>query len=107
MPRYYHSLHQLIRMLLCGLLPAVSLLLAAACQTQDQPASSDALTAPLTTQTAAPAPSADPRVTDLDRVKEGKPAPDFALEDINDRIVHLSDYRGQKNVILIFYRGHF
>lgn len=94
-------------MLLFGLLPVVGLLWAAACQNQDKPASSDALTAPLTTQTAAPAPSIDPRVTDLERVKEGNPAPDFALEDINGNTVHLADYKDKKNVILIFYRGHF
>lgn len=82
-------------------------LLLAACQNQpkDQTASIDALTAPLTTPP--PAPSIDPRITDLARITVGKEAPDFVLEDINSNIVRLSDYRAQKNVILVFYRGHF
>ena len=90
------------RFLLC----AVCLLLSA-CQSQpkEKTASVDALTAPLSTP--APAPSIDPRITDLERIKEGTAAPDFALEDINSNIVRLSDYKGKKNVILIFYRGYF
>jgi peroxiredoxin len=34
-----------------------------------------------------------------------QPAPDFALTDVNGRMVHLSDYRGRKNVVLVFTRG--
>ncbi len=83
------------------------LLLLSACQSQpkDQAASVDALTAPLSTPV--PAPSIDPRITDLARVIVGKEAPDFALEDINSNIIKLSDFRAKKNVILVFYRGHF
>lgn len=107
MPRHDHSLHQTIRTLLFALLLSSGVLLYSACQNQDRPASSEALTAPLTTQSAAPSPSVDPRVTDLERVKEGSVAPDFALEDVNGHTVRLSDYKGKKNVILVFYRGHF
>jgi peroxiredoxin len=32
-------------------------------------------------------------------------APDFAVEDFTGRLVRLSDYRGQKNVVLVFNRG--
>ncbi len=32
-------------------------------------------------------------------------APDFALSDVNGRTVHLSDYRGAKNVVLVLNRG--
>jgi peroxiredoxin len=35
----------------------------------------------------------------------GKSAPDFALPDIGGRTVRLSDYRGKKNVVLVFNRG--
>ena len=45
--------------------------------------------------------------TDLDRVKVGQPAPDFTLEDSDGKNVSLTDYRGKKNVVLVFYRGHW
>jgi cytochrome oxidase Cu insertion factor (SCO1/SenC/PrrC family) len=45
--------------------------------------------------------------TDLDRIKVGQPAPDFTLPDINGKQVSLSDFRGKKNVVLVFYRGHW
>lgn len=42
---------------------------------------------------------------DLARIKVGEIAPDFTLEDHNGSAVTLSDYRGKKGVILVFYRG--
>ena len=45
--------------------------------------------------------------TDLERVKTGQPAPDFALEDVNGKSVSLSDFRGKKSVVLVFYRGYW
>ena len=45
--------------------------------------------------------------TDLERVKTGQPAPDFALEDANGKSVSLSDFRGKKSVVLVFYRGYW
>jgi len=48
-----------------------------------------------------------PLATDLERVKVGQPAPDFTLEDSEGKNVSLADYRGKKNVVLIFYRGHW
>jgi cytochrome oxidase Cu insertion factor (SCO1/SenC/PrrC family) len=45
--------------------------------------------------------------TDLDRMKVGQPAPDFTLEDSDGKSVSLADYRGKKNVVLVFYRGHW
>ena len=33
----------------------------------------------------------------------GSPAPDFALKDQNQKEVKLSDYKGKKNVVLVFY----
>ena len=54
-----------------------------------------------------PPPSVDPRRTDLNRVVMGVVAPDFALEDMNKKLVRLSDFRGKQTVVLVFYRGHF
>lgn len=45
--------------------------------------------------------------TDLERVKVGDPAPDFTLEALAGRRITLSSYRGQQNVVLVFYRGHW
>jgi cytochrome oxidase Cu insertion factor (SCO1/SenC/PrrC family) len=50
---------------------------------------------------------AKPVATDLERVEVGHPAPDFTLEDSEGKNVSLADYRGKKNVVLIFYRGHW
>ena len=33
----------------------------------------------------------------------GQPAPDFALKDQNNQVVTLSEFRGRKNVLLVFY----
>ncbi len=32
-------------------------------------------------------------------------APDFTLDDVHGRPVKLSDFRGQKHVVLVFNRG--
>jgi hypothetical protein len=45
--------------------------------------------------------------TDLDRVKVGDEAPDFTLESLDGRRITLSSHRSNKNVILVFYRGHW
>jgi mycoredoxin-dependent peroxiredoxin len=44
---------------------------------------------------------------DLNRIKAGDAAPDFTLEDQDGKPVTLSDYRGKKTVVLVFYRGHW
>ena len=38
-------------------------------------------------------------------LKVGEPAPDFTLSDAAGRSVTLSDFRGKKPVVLVFYRG--
>ena len=45
--------------------------------------------------------------TDTARVAVGTAAPDFTLEALEGGPVTLSDYRGKKAVILVFYRGHW
>ena len=45
--------------------------------------------------------------TDLERVAVGDPAPLFTLESYHGEPVSLEDYRGEKNVVLVFYRGHW
>jgi cytochrome oxidase Cu insertion factor (SCO1/SenC/PrrC family) len=45
--------------------------------------------------------------TDLERVKIGQAAPDFTLEDMTGKRISLSDFRRKKNVVLVFYRGHW
>ena len=41
----------------------------------------------------------------MSKVQLEAPAPDFALADFQGRTVRLSDYRGQKHVVLVFNRG--
>jgi hypothetical protein len=45
--------------------------------------------------------------TEIDRVQVGQEAPDFTLASLAGPLVTLSDYRGAKNVVLVFYRGHW
>ena len=41
------------------------------------------------------------------KVAVGQPAPDFTLPDAAGRPVRLSSFRGQKAVVLVFYRGYW
>jgi cytochrome oxidase Cu insertion factor (SCO1/SenC/PrrC family) len=45
--------------------------------------------------------------TELERVKIGDAAPNFTLEDADGKKITLSDFRGKKKIILVFYRGHW
>lgn len=45
--------------------------------------------------------------TDTARVAVGMMAPDFTLASRTGGPVTLSDNRGRKNVVLVFYRGHW
>ena len=45
--------------------------------------------------------------TDLERVKAGDKAPDFTLENMDGKRISLTDFRGKKDVVLVFYRGHW
>lgn len=39
------------------------------------------------------------------KVEINTPAPDFELADFNGRTIRLSDYHGEKNIVLVFNRG--
>jgi len=55
-----------------------------------------------------PMDGADLSPTDLERVGIGDIAPDFTLRaPLDGDVVTLSQYRGLKNVVLVFYRGHW
>jgi cytochrome oxidase Cu insertion factor (SCO1/SenC/PrrC family) len=45
--------------------------------------------------------------TDLNRIKAGQAAPDFSLENADGNVITLSDFRGKKTVVLVFYRGYW
>ena len=68
-----------------------------------------ALAAPasLRAQDLGPADGHDFVGVDTSRVAVGDPAPDFTLESLEGPRVTLSDFRGRKDVILVFYRGHW
>lgn len=44
---------------------------------------------------------------DLERVAVGDQAPDFRLASLAGEPVRLSDFRGDKDVVLVFFRGHW
>jgi cytochrome oxidase Cu insertion factor (SCO1/SenC/PrrC family) len=54
-----------------------------------------------------PADGRDLPAVDTGRVKVGAAAPDFTLESHRGGTVTLSQFRGKKDVILVFYRGHW
>ena len=41
----------------------------------------------------------------MTRIQEATMAPDFTLTDTQGQSITLSDYRGQKHVVLVFNRG--
>lgn len=54
-----------------------------------------------------PADGGDLSPLDTGRVAVGSRAPDFTLESKDGGTVTLSQFRGRKNVVLVFYRGHW
>ncbi len=54
-----------------------------------------------------PADGRDLPPADLARVKVADSAPDFTLPDIDGHDVTLSQFRGKKRVVLVFYRGYW
>ena len=58
-------------------------------------------------QTLGPADGRDLSPADLERVGVGDEAPLFTLESYDGGPVDLAGFRGEKNVVLVFYRGHW
>jgi cytochrome oxidase Cu insertion factor (SCO1/SenC/PrrC family) len=54
-----------------------------------------------------PVDGADLPPIDTGRVAVGTVAPDFTLESKDGGTVTLSQFRGKKTVVLVFYRGHW
>jgi len=54
-----------------------------------------------------PADGHDLPAADLGRVAVGDVAPDFTLESLRDGTITLSSFRGEREVVLVFYRGHW
>ena len=61
----------------------------------------------LDAQTLGPADGHDLARADLERVAVGGEAPNFTLASFTGEAVELAGYRGAKNVVLVFYRGHW
>jgi hypothetical protein len=49
----------------------------------------------------------DLSATEVERVAVGSMAPDFTLLSLDGDPVTLSSFRGSRDVILVFYRGHW
>ena len=62
---------------------------------------------PAHAQTLGPADGHDLPATDIERVAVGDEAPLFTLESHGGEPVELAGFRGEKNVVLVFYRGHW
>ena len=60
-----------------------------------------------TAQELGPQDGVDLSAADLERVSVGASAPDFTLLSKDRNPVSLSSFAGEKNVILIFYRGYW
>lgn len=58
-------------------------------------------------QTLGPVDGLDLPPTDIERVALGDEAPLFTLDSFDRGPVDLAGFRGEKNVVLVFYRGHW
>lgn len=63
--------------------------------------------APAAGQTLGPVDGHDLAPTEIGRVAVGTEAPLFTLESFDHGAVDLAGFRGEKNVVLVFYRGHW
>lgn len=62
---------------------------------------------PAAAQTLGPVDGHDLAPTEIGRVAVGTEAPLFTLDSFDRGPVDLAGFRGQKNVVLVFYRGHW
>lgn len=77
------------------------------CGSDAGPPGEPGVTAEQSAPTLGPADGAELPGEALDRVAVGDLAPDFTLASLSGTPVTLSDYRGSKTVLLVFYRGHW
>jgi hypothetical protein len=76
------------------------------CQRGDEPVRDEA-TAESGAPGSGPHDGRDLAPADLTRVGVGDVAPDFTLPAYRGGTVTLSQYRGDRDVVLVFYRGHW
>jgi hypothetical protein len=62
---------------------------------------------PASTPQLGPRDGSDLPPVEPERVAVGDVAPDFSLRAFDGSVVTLSDYRGSRDVLLVFYRGHW
>lgn len=85
---------------------AIACLLPAACSPDERAAADDPSTADRSAELG-PVDGRDLPAADLERVAVGDRAPDFRLESLRGGAVTLSEFRGAKDVVLVFFRGHW
>lgn len=78
-----------------------------ACAPQDETTDTAASDPVVEEVTLGPTDGFDLPPVDLDRVQVGDLAPDFTLASLAGPPVTLSGFRDEKNVVLVFYRGHW
>ena len=76
-------------------LAALAIAVAAACSSEGEPVR------------LGPVDGLDLSPADTGRVMVGDMAPDFSLGSLSDGVVTLSALQGHKDVVLVFYRGHW
>lgn len=76
------------------------------CAAQDE-AQSEAMNEEPVEVVLGPADGLDLPGVELERVQAGQMAPDFTLASLAGPPVTLSGFQGTKNVVLVFYRGHW
>lgn len=85
---------------------ALACLSAAAC-TSDERAAADARSNADPSAELGPVDGRELPEANLERVALGDRAPDFRLESLRRGAVTLSEFRGAKDVVLVFFRGHW
>jgi hypothetical protein len=90
-----------------SLAATIGVLFACAPDAPAEPGASDSDSGSPQAVTLGPADGLDLPPTDLERVALGTTAPDFSLQTLAGDTVTLSSFRGARDVILVFYRGHW
>jgi hypothetical protein len=75
--------------------------------TDESPPADVAETTPDAAPTLGPVDGLELARADLDRVSVGDPAPDFSLMSYRGDVLTLSENEGVREILLVFYRGHW